>query len=143
MHSLEDMTITRRFLTVLGAATAISLVATVDASAAIPFGRVIDGKATYYDDAGLSACGQNIDASTEVLVAVSPVFWTAPNPNNDRLCRDVFVEVTHNGKKVRAKVKDKCMGCDRDHVDLSLPAFRRLADPGQGVINVKWKFVRG
>ncbi|TWP53926.1 hypothetical protein FKR81_04005 [Lentzea tibetensis] len=137
------MTFTRKFLTVVGAASAISLVAAVDASAAIPFGRVIDGKATYYDNVGPSACGPNIDASAEVLVAVSPVFWTTPNPNNDPLCRNVFVEVMHNGKKVRAKVKDKCMGCDRDHVDLSLPAFRRLANPDRGVIDVKWKFVRG
>jgi expansin (peptidoglycan-binding protein) len=137
------MTFTRKFLTVLGATAAISLVAAVDANAAIPFGRVVDGKATFYDNRGASACGPNIDASAEVLVAVSPAYWTTPNPNDDPLCRNVFVVATFNGKKVKAKVKDKCMGCDGDHIDLSLPAFRKLADPSRGVINLKWKFVRG
>ncbi|HEX8866623.1 MAG TPA: cysteine/serine endopeptidase inhibitor [Lentzea sp.] len=137
------MTFTRKFLTVSGAAAALTLVATTDASAAIPFGQVVDGKATYYDDRGTGACGDPIDASSEVLVAVSPVYWTAPNPNNDRLCRNVFVVATFNGKTVRARVRDKCMGCGRDHIDLSLPAFRKLADPDRGVINLKWKFVRG
>ena len=143
MNSLGHMTFTRKFLTVAGATFALTLVATVDANAAIPFGQVVDGKATFYDDRGTGACGDPIDASTEVLVAVSPAYWTAPNPNNDPLCRNVFVVATFNGKKVKARVRDKCMGCGRDHIDLSLPAFRQLADPDRGVINLKWRFVRG
>ncbi|MEU6037782.1 cysteine/serine endopeptidase inhibitor [Actinomadura sp. NPDC047616] len=124
------------------AAMTIPLVAQGTAYADIPIGQTIQGNATYYDAAGYGACGTQINAATEMLVAVSASYWTTPNPNNDLLCQGVFVEVTANGRTVRVPVKDKCPSCSPSHIDLSLPAFRQLADPAQGNIPVTWKFVR-
>jgi rare lipoprotein A (peptidoglycan hydrolase) len=129
------MTFTRKAVTVLASTAAVLLATTMEAQA-------VSGRATFYDNVGDGACGDHINAGTEVLVAVSAAHWTTPNPNNDPLCRNVFVEVKHNGKTVKARVRDKCPSCDRNTIDLSLPAFRRLANPDQGVINVRWKFIR-
>ncbi|MCO6006855.1 RlpA-like double-psi beta-barrel domain-containing protein [Actinoallomurus purpureus] len=120
-------------LTILGSGTAF---------ADIPFGQPINGKATWYNDAGYGACGTLIDASSQMLAAVSYAYWTTANPNNDPLCSGVSVKVTYNGTTITVPVKDKCPSCDSTHVDLSAPAFQRLAGLDVGVINLTWQFVR-
>ncbi|WP_073483043.1 cysteine/serine endopeptidase inhibitor [Streptoalloteichus hindustanus] len=129
-------------LPVLAAVVALPLTITGAAGAAVPFANPIGGKATYYDNAGYGACGTRINANTEMLVAVPASYWTSPNPNNDPLCKGVSVEVSFQGRTIRVPVRDKCPSCDRTHIDLSKPAFARLADPSRGVIQVTWKFVR-
>ncbi|SEQ57412.1 Rare lipoprotein A (RlpA)-like double-psi beta-barrel [Streptomyces sp. yr375] len=111
------------------------------AFAAIPIGQSRTGKATYYNDAGYGACGTPINASTDMLVAVSYQWWTAPNPNNDELCQGISVEVSYNGRTITVPVKDKCMGCTSEHIDLSLPAIRSLGT-GDVLNGITWKFVR-
>ena len=87
------------------------------------------------------ACGTQINAATEYLVAVSYTWWTTANPNNDPVC-NYDVEVTYNGVTVTVPVRDKCPSCDSTHLDLSKPAFERFAPTGQGVVNgITWKFV--
>ncbi|MER5432162.1 cysteine/serine endopeptidase inhibitor, partial [Streptomyces sp. NPDC002588] len=111
------------------------------AFAAIPIGQSYTGKATYYNDVGYGACGTPINASTELLVAVSYQWWTSANPNNDELCQGISVEVSYNGRTITVPVKDKCMGCTSEHIDLSLPAIRSLGS--DDVLNgITWKFVR-
>jgi len=123
--------------------TAVVLPLTIAESAyAIPFDEPIQGNATYYNDAGYGACGTQINAATEMLVAVSYTYWTTANPNNDPLCSGVSVEVTYNGQTITVPVRDKCPSCAAGHIDLSLPAFRQLADPNLGNIPLTWKFVR-
>ncbi|ANZ39500.1 hypothetical protein BBK82_29080 [Lentzea guizhouensis] len=101
----------------------------------------VTGKATYYNDRGYGACGTQIDASTQLLVAVPKGLWTTPNPNNDPLCTKQ-VRVTYNGRTITVPVKDKCFGCDNTHIDLSEPAFRQLGDPNAGVLQpVTWQIV--
>ncbi|ATE54350.1 cysteine/serine endopeptidase inhibitor [Actinosynnema pretiosum] len=123
-------------------AAALALVLPGTAEAAIPIGQPVSGNTTYYTDSGYGACGTWLNASTELLVAVSASYWTTANPNNDPLCRGISVEVTRNGKTVKAPVRDKCPSCAPGHIDLSLPAFRQLADPNLGNVGVTWKFVR-
>lgn len=129
-------------LGVLGAAVALLLTVSGTASADIPFDQPISGNATYYDNAGYGACGTWLDANTEMLVAVSPSYWTTPNPNNDPICTGVSVQVTYNGRTITVPVRDKCASCGSGHIDLSKPAFARLADPNLGNIPLTWKFVR-
>jgi expansin (peptidoglycan-binding protein) len=109
---------------------------------AIPFDQPIQGNATYYNDAGYGACGTQINAATEMLVAVSYTYWTTANPNNDPLCTGVSVEVTYKGRTIRVPVRDKCPSCAPGHIDLSQPAFSQLADINLGNIPLTWKFVR-
>ncbi len=125
----------------LGAVT-FTVLGSGQAWADIPFGQPIDGTATYYNDAGYGACGTQIDASSQPLVAVSPAWWTASNPNNDPLCQGVSVQVTYNGTTITVPVTDRCASCDANHIDLSQPAFQQLASTDAGVINVTWQFVQ-
>ena len=126
----------------IAAAVALSLTTVGTAWADIPFNQPINGNSTYYDAAGFGACGTQIDARTQLLVAVPASYWTTANPNNDPLCRGVSVRVTYNGRTVTVPVADKCPSCDGKHIDLSAPAFSRLADTNLGNIPVTWSFVR-
>ncbi|MGW3039739.1 cysteine/serine endopeptidase inhibitor [Kitasatospora sp. NPDC001159] len=126
----------------LAAAALIALTAG-SASAAIPINKPMTGKATYYTDAGYGACGTQINASTQMLVAVPHTWWTSANPNNDPLCKGISVKVTYQGKTVTVPVKDQCPSCDSTHIDLSQPAFAKLAPLDKGVINgLTWQFVK-
>ena len=129
-------------LGVLAAAITIPLVVTGTAYADIPFGQPINGNSTYYNDSGYGACGTQIDAATQVLVAVSAAYWTTANPNNDPLCSGVSVQVTYNGTTITVPVEDKCPSCGSSTIDLSQPAFTELADTGLGNIPVTWEFVQ-
>ncbi|GAA2532036.1 hypothetical protein Ahu01nite_096220 [Winogradskya humida] len=115
------------------------------AAAAIPIGETQTGTTTYYNDAGYGACGTQINAATEMLVAVSYRWWTTANPNADPLCSGISVQVTYQGRTITVPVRDKCPSCDATHIDLSAPAFAQFAstDPANtpGVLNVTWKFV--
>ena len=110
------------------------------AAASIPFGQTQVGVATYYNDAGYGACGTRINAATELLVAAPAALWTTPNPNNDPLCRK-SIRVTHNGRTITVPIKDKCPSCASNKIDLSQPAFSRLADTSLGIISVTWEIV--
>jgi expansin (peptidoglycan-binding protein) len=127
---------------VLAAVVVVPVVLDGTAYADIPFGQPIDGNATYYNDAGYGACGTQIDASSQLLVAVPAAYWTTANPNDDPLCQGVSVQVTYNGTTITVPVEDKCPTCDADHIDLSQPAFSELADTGLGNIPVTWEFVQ-
>ncbi|MFJ1767403.1 cysteine/serine endopeptidase inhibitor [Amycolatopsis sp. NPDC088138] len=127
---------------VLAAAVMLSSAATGTAWADIPFDQPITGNATYYTDVGYGACGTQIDASAQLLAAAPAAYWTTANPNNDPLCQGVSVQVSYNGRSITVPVVDKCPSCDSTHVDLSAPAFSRLADTGLGTIPVTWSFVR-
>ncbi|MER6399859.1 cysteine/serine endopeptidase inhibitor [Kitasatospora sp. NPDC001603] len=131
----------RKWPSALLATAAIMALGTGPAVADSATAQSVQGRATYYNDAGYGACGTQIDASREFLVAVPAAYWTSPNPNNDRLCRGVWVRVTYQGRTITVPVADKCPSCDSSHIDLSLPAFQQLADPNVGVINVQWEFV--
>ncbi|WP_345433585.1 cysteine/serine endopeptidase inhibitor [Actinoallomurus vinaceus] len=132
----------RKALGTMAAAMALPLLAQGTAHADIPFGQTMNGNATYYNDAGYGACGTQVNAATEMLVAVPAAYWTTANPNNDPLCTGVSVEVTYNGRTIKVPVKDKCPSCSSTHIDLSYPAFAQLADPNLGNIPLTWKFVR-
>ncbi|MFE4970820.1 cysteine/serine endopeptidase inhibitor [Kitasatospora sp. NPDC056651] len=125
------------------AAVALIALTAGSASAAIPINTPMTGKATYYTDAGYGACGTQINAATQMLVAVSHTWWTAANPNNDPVCQGISVKVTYQGKTITVPVKDQCPSCDSTHIDLSQPAFAAFAPLGQGVINgLSWQFVK-
>ncbi|MEU3862610.1 cysteine/serine endopeptidase inhibitor, partial [Streptomyces sp. NPDC028722] len=104
--------------------------------------RTVSGQMTYYNDSGYGACGSVVDAAGQDLVAVSHEWWTSADPNQDRLCRGVDVQVTYNGKTITVPVKDMCPSCTADHIDLSQTAFQKLAPLEKGLVKgITWKFV--
>lgn len=76
----------------------VSFVSIALLSASALFVMAFAGEFTYYNDKGYGACGTQIDASSQLLAAVSQTLWTASNPNNDPLCKKC-VEVQYKGKK--------------------------------------------
>ncbi|MEW2626306.1 cysteine/serine endopeptidase inhibitor, partial [Streptomyces sp. NPDC048106] len=104
--------------------------------------QTVSGQMTYYNDSGPGACGPVIDAATEDLVAVSSAWWTSEDPNQDRLCKGVEVQVSYKGKTITVPVKDMCPSCAADHLDLSQTAFQKLAPLEEGLVKgITWKFV--
>jgi hypothetical protein len=127
----------------LGVAVVLTGPSAGAATRAIPIGHKMTGSMTWYNDAGFGACGTRINASTQMLVAVSFQFWTTANPNKDPLCHGIAVQVTYKGHTITVPVKDKCPSCSATHIDLSQPAFKRLAPLSRGVVTgITWKFVR-
>ncbi|MET9633998.1 RlpA-like double-psi beta-barrel domain-containing protein [Lentzea sp. NPDC006480] len=49
--------------------------------------------------------------------------------------------VEKGGQTVTAKVTDRCGACASGDIDLSPAAFRKIADPGEGRVEVKWDFI--
>ncbi|MGW2562579.1 cysteine/serine endopeptidase inhibitor [Streptomyces sp. NPDC001514] len=122
-------------LALLGAGTAI---------ATDPVAESDQSKMTWYDLVGVGACGTPVNAEVEDLVAVPHAWWTAANPNEDDLCKGVYVEVSYNGKTITVPVRDKCPAaeCGPGHIDLSKSAFQKLAPLEVGVVNgITWRFV--
>ena len=122
-----------KVLGALASAVALSFVFSGTASA-------VSGPASWYNDAGYGACGTQINAGTQLLVAAPAGLWTTPNPNNDPLCSK-SIRVTYNGKTITVPIKDKCPSCANNKIDLSQPAFASLADTSVGIINVTWQIV--
>lgn len=111
--------------------------------ATLPFNQPMTGNMTWYDTLGIGACGQQIDPATQDFVAVPSQWWSADNPNNDPLCQGISVKVTYNGKTITLPIMDKCPACEPTHLDVSKPAFAKLAPLDEGnVQGVTWEFVR-
>jgi hypothetical protein len=125
----------------LGAFTAIFTA--LPADSATPFGQPMSGNMTWYNDVGNGACGYAVDASSQLLVAVSPSWWTTANPNDDPLCQGVSVQVSYNGMTITVPVAGKCASCSATHIDLTEPAFAELAPLSLGnVSGITWQFVQ-
>ncbi|MFB9903241.1 RlpA-like double-psi beta-barrel domain-containing protein [Allokutzneria oryzae] len=104
------------------------------------FAAAKSGEATYYALSGTGACGKKINASTQLLVAVSAKWFTTANPNKDPICKK-RLKVTYGKKSITVPVRDKCPSCSKTHFDLSKAAFKKLAGTSAGRIAIKWEFV--
>jgi len=73
----------------------------------------------------------------KLFVAMSP-----PEYNSAASCGS-YLEVTGpTGKKVRVEVIDQCPECKAGHIDLSFPAFAKLAPLKAGLINVSYHTIK-
>ncbi|KAI5810507.1 hypothetical protein BZA77DRAFT_327904 [Pyronema omphalodes] len=103
--------------------------------------RGLWGKATYYYQYGVhSKCGQ-IWPDSAYIAALAPWYFEGGrNPCNRR----IWVKAQSGkgkGRTLVATVVDRCAGCSREHVDLAVEPFRRLAgDSGLdiGVLQIEW-----
>lgn len=98
------------------------------------------GKATWFNDKQ-GACGNKHDTYSEDFVAISETLWNElyqGDSDNAWMCDNHYLRVHYGDKEVRVKVDDYCEGCEKDQVDLSKHAFKKLADWETGEIDVWW-----
>lgn len=74
----------------------------------------------------------------------SGIYGTALSDSNwagAQACGQCVSVTGPSGTKITAMVVDQCPGCGPNHLDLYPDAFKALADPSKGIINVDWDFV--
>ncbi|KAK0745389.1 hypothetical protein B0T21DRAFT_345451 [Apiosordaria backusii] len=90
-----------------------------------PSGSTFNGDLTYYD-LGLGACGfddSGLDLD-ENIVAVSHLMMGTQSNGNPMCDKTITVKV--GSKTVQARVRDKCMGCEKEAIDCSKQMFLEL-----------------
>lgn len=99
------------------------------------------GQGTYYST-GLGACGitntdsQYIAAVSHLLFDVFPGY-DGVNPNNNPVCGRK-IKVNYQGVSIVVTVTDRCTGCKLTDLDFSPAAFKNLANPSVGRIDLEW-----
>ncbi|OHE93986.1 allergen Asp F7 [Colletotrichum orchidophilum] len=104
-------------------------------------GTSYTGDLTYYT-VGLGACGEDDSGkdNSENIVAVSYLVMGSQSNGNPYCGKKV--QISANGKTTTATVRDKCMGCQADAIDVSEKAFLDIFDSlGVGRGTVEWKFL--
>lgn len=83
------------------------------------------GELTYYD-VGLGACGEDDSGKddSDNIVALSHLLMGAQS-NGNPMCGKT-ITIKSNGKTATATVRDKCMGCDYDNIDVSRKVYEAL-----------------
>jgi expansin len=112
---------------------AVALPALSLAALSQPSGTV-SGTATHYVLTGLPNCSYSPPANG-LFVALSPSEY-----DSAAACGG-FMTVTGPDGSVTAQVIDQCPDCATGHIDLSEPAFAKLAPLSAGLINVRYQFL--
>jgi hypothetical protein len=83
------------------------------------------GDLTYYT-VGLGACGEDDTGkdNTDNIVALSHLLM-GEQSNGNPYCGKT-ITISYGGKTIQATVKDKCMGCAMNNIDVSTIAFTTL-----------------
>ncbi|KAL0961379.1 hypothetical protein HGRIS_006333 [Hohenbuehelia grisea] len=105
------------------------------------------GKGTWYNpqdpaqNGGFTtnACGGK-DKDSDLLVAMSTTFFR----NNKGVNCNQYVRLTNtaNGKVTYARMRDSCVGCGYNDLDMSPATFKKLAPLSQGIVKIKWNFMK-
>lgn len=99
------------------------------------------GEITYYD-VGLGACGEDDSGKgkTGNIVALSHLLM-GESSNGNPMCGQ-SITIKANGRTAKGVVKDKCMGCSKDDVDVSEKIYMELFDESldSGRMPVSWSF---
>ncbi|OLN85900.1 Allergen Asp f 7-like protein [Colletotrichum chlorophyti] len=104
-------------------------------------GATRSGDLTYYA-VGLGACGEDDSGkdNTENIVALSHLVMGAQSNGNPYCGKKI--KITVNGKSTTATVRDKCMGCKENDIDVSEKCFLEVFDSlGVGRQTVEWSFI--
>ncbi|KAI8869040.1 hypothetical protein GQ42DRAFT_124338 [Ramicandelaber brevisporus] len=104
---------------------------------------MVAGKATFYD-AGSGSCGL-VNKDSDRIVAISHlIYGQYANPNTAAVCGQCLsVRSNVTGKSTKVTITDKCMGCDRSHIDLSKAAWDDLGiSQDAGVIGISFTLTK-
>jgi hypothetical protein len=103
-------------------------------------GSAHSGEITYYD-VGLGACGEDDTGAddSDNIVALSHLMMGTQSNGNPMCGQTINIEA--NGKTATAVVKDKCMGCSEEDIDVSKKVYKQLfGGLGSGRMPVTWSF---
>ncbi|KAF5022416.1 hypothetical protein F66182_5556 [Fusarium sp. NRRL 66182] len=103
-------------------------------------GDAKSGEFTYYD-VGMGACGDDDSGKdeSENIVALSHLLMGTQS-NGNPMCGQT-ITIKANGKTAQATVKDKCMGCSINDIDVSRKVFKQLfGSLDEGRTDVEWWF---
>ncbi|RGP59224.1 hypothetical protein FLONG3_11247 [Fusarium longipes] len=98
------------------------------------------GEFTYYD-IGQGACGEDDSGKDDSIniVALSHLLM-GPSSNDNPMCGKT-ISIKANGKTVQATVKDKCMGCAMNDIDVSRKVYNEIwGSLDSGRTEVEWWF---
>jgi expansin len=95
----------------------------------------VSGTATHYVLTGLPNCSYPSPPSDDLFVALSPSEY-----DGAAACGG-YLTVTGPDGSVTVQVVDQCPDCATGHIDLSEPAFAKLAPLGAGLINVSYQYL--
>ncbi len=104
-------------------------------SPGLPPNPVHQGIATYYYATGAGAC--SFDPLPDDLMVAA---MNAPEYDNAAVCGS-YVRVAGPRGKVDVRIVDLCPECLAGHLDLSLEAFARIADPVDGRVPITWTVI--
>ena len=99
------------------------------------------GELTYYT-VGMGACGEDDTGadSSQNIVAISHLLMGTQS-NGNPMCGQTITIKTADGKSASATVKDKCMGCALEDIDVSEKVFLQLfGSLDGGRLPVTWSF---
>jgi expansin (peptidoglycan-binding protein) len=95
----------------------------------------VSGIATHYVLSGLPNCSYPSPPSDDLFVALPPSEY-----DGAAACGG-YLAVTGPDGSVTVQVIDQCPDCGAGHIDLSEPAFAKLAPLGAGLINVRYQYL--
>jgi hypothetical protein len=93
-------------------------------------------KATFFELKGTGHCSFPKPPSDDLFVALGHGVYGNAEPCGS------YLDVTGPKGKVRVKVIDSCPECADNHLDLSRAAFKKIADPVDGIAPISFKKVR-
>lgn len=102
-------------------------------------GYETSGQITYYT-VGLGSCGQDDSGrgDTDNIVAMSHNFMGPVSNGNPKCGRKIKITAS-NGKSTIATIRDTCMGCSTNDIDVSPKVFNDLfGSLDGGRLNCKW-----
>ncbi len=102
---------------------------------ATPLGEPQHGVATYYDATGAGNCGFDASPNDLDVAAMDDPEW-----QNSAVC-GACAAVTGPKGKVTVRIVDRCPECEPGHLDMSQPAFAKIADVSAGKVPITWLLV--
>jgi hypothetical protein len=85
------------------------------------------GDVTHWDG-GVGACGNNVDSTTDLAIALPFAFMGTLSNTNPYCGRSVTLYNPTSGTTVQATVQDKCMGCVDRAIDCTDILFDQITD---------------
>jgi expansin len=101
-------------------------------SGRIRYGRTYTGVATYYAATGAGNC--SYEASGDLMVGA----MNQADYQNSQAC-GAYLNVTGPNGTVRIRVVDRCPECPPGAIDLSRPAFAKIAPVAAGKVAISWR----
>lgn len=120
---------------VLAGIIAVAVLLRSPACAAPPTATAHQGKATFYDLAGTEGNCNFKPPADDLYVALGRTQYSSG------LSCGSYLDVTGPKGTVRVKVFDSCPECTVGWLDLSRTAFKKIADPVQGVVPISYRAV--